>query len=580
MEIKILRINAKRFMSISDIELNLENRGLVRLHGINKSDSLSSSNGSGKSSIFEAILWTLTGTTSQGIIDPSNIKLNKGCSTELEFSIDNNTYVISRYRQDPELGNNLKIIKNGTDISGTNLTSSNKILTSELGVISNKIIRSIMIISQGMPDSFSSLSSSARKTFLEDICNTEKYVNELKDKLSLEESNIKELLLENKYNLNNLNNTIISEQEIIDKLQSSIDSYLSTNKFVGSDEYSELVERKDILVEETNLGRVKLEGYSVEVANLSNTISNNKNIKSRLSLELDQLNKELSDIVNKEVPICPTCKQEIKNGYSVNLTLEIHNKMNSLACQLSECEIEIEKSKSLLDNATKRRDEYSTINTKQYSELSDITSKLSEFTSRNDDMVSTSKELMDKSIKTVLVSKDKIVEIEDLISKLDTELEIVRYLKSQTSRDFRSYLLSGVLDYLNIKSSDYSSRLFDTSKISLTVEGNNLSIYLDDKSYNTLSGGERRRVDIVLQLALRDLYKNQSNINFNLLVLDEALDYLDDIGVSSVLELLRSKSSFESTIIVVTHKNELPIDVDDMIQVEKDSEEFTKLIKG
>ena len=68
MRIKFVGIRIHNFLSIADESINLEDMGFTIVTGINnrKTDN-ASSNGSGKSSIFNAICYALTGETAQGV---------------------------------------------------------------------------------------------------------------------------------------------------------------------------------------------------------------------------------------------------------------------------------------------------------------------------------------------------------------------------------------------------------------------------------------------------------------------------------------------------------------------------------
>ena len=88
-------------MSFEEAEINLNKVGYFIVNGINnnKEDS-ASSNGSGKSTIFEALCWALTGETIRGTKDVSNIYTKTGACVELDFSIDSDNYKVIR-KKDP-----------------------------------------------------------------------------------------------------------------------------------------------------------------------------------------------------------------------------------------------------------------------------------------------------------------------------------------------------------------------------------------------------------------------------------------------------------------------------------------------
>jgi DNA repair exonuclease SbcCD ATPase subunit len=116
--------------------------------------------------------------------------------------------------------------------------------------------------------------------------------------------------------------------------------------------------------------------------------------------------------------------------------------------------------------------------------------------------------------------------------------------------------------------------------VTLEIEGNNINIYLGTRRFEDLSGGEGRRVDIILQLIQRDLARNESGFSSNLMVLDEILDNLDATGADSVISLLEYKSPDINTMMIVSHKPDINIPSDKVITVVKDSDQISRIEKS
>ena len=84
MHIEFKRVILHNFMSFGDADLLFENDGFIRVSGINENPlDNSNSNGSGKSSLWEAIVWVLTGDTIRGTKQVVNVFGNDGCFVEL-----------------------------------------------------------------------------------------------------------------------------------------------------------------------------------------------------------------------------------------------------------------------------------------------------------------------------------------------------------------------------------------------------------------------------------------------------------------------------------------------------------------
>lgn len=96
MKINFEKIKLHNFMSFTDATIQLNTPGYILVSGENNNkEDNSTSNGSGKSAIFEAILWALTGETQRGT---KNVKKlgTKECSVTVWFSIDSDQYEITR----------------------------------------------------------------------------------------------------------------------------------------------------------------------------------------------------------------------------------------------------------------------------------------------------------------------------------------------------------------------------------------------------------------------------------------------------------------------------------------------------
>ena len=111
MKLLFKNIIIENFLSLGSAEVKLNDRGFVMVKGVNNNpNDMAKSNGSGKSSIFEAISWVLTGETIRGVKDVVNMFSEGGTKVELNFIVDNDEYLITRYKDHLKFKNNLFII--------------------------------------------------------------------------------------------------------------------------------------------------------------------------------------------------------------------------------------------------------------------------------------------------------------------------------------------------------------------------------------------------------------------------------------------------------------------------------------
>ena len=89
MHINFRKIKLYNFLIFGDSTLFFEDDGFIRVTGVNENpDDHAISNGSGKSSLWEAIVWVLKGSTIRGTEQISNIYGEDGTYVDLEFEID------------------------------------------------------------------------------------------------------------------------------------------------------------------------------------------------------------------------------------------------------------------------------------------------------------------------------------------------------------------------------------------------------------------------------------------------------------------------------------------------------------
>ena len=178
------KLTLHNFGSYHHVEIDLQTRGFCLVTGQNnyiKDNALS--NGSGKSFLWSALCFALTGETISGLKNNlKNILIDENkCYTEVEFIFDGDYYKIQRIvapRSD------MKIWKNDVDISGKGITESKNKLDGTLPILTKDLIASTILIGQGMPHKFSSFTPAGRKTLLEQLTNSDFMIADVKNKIS------------------------------------------------------------------------------------------------------------------------------------------------------------------------------------------------------------------------------------------------------------------------------------------------------------------------------------------------------------------------------------------------------------
>jgi DNA repair exonuclease SbcCD ATPase subunit len=121
--------------------------------------------------------------------------------------------------------------------------------------------------------------------------------------------------------------------------------------------------------------------------------------------------------------------------------------------------------------------------------------------------------------------------------------------------------------------------VFGTNELSLCLNGNALDITYCGKMFDLLSGGEKQRVDLILQLAIRDMLITYLDLNANILVLDEITDFLDKKSCKAVMSLLESALQTVESVFIISHHDEtLEIAADSSIKIIKNTHGISELL--
>lgn len=576
MKIEFKHLKIHGFLSISDAELDLNDKGIVKVYGINNSPGSATSNGSGKSSIFEALYFALTGKTIRGTTDFINIYDKTGyADVSLSLSVDATEYLIRRTRNHPDVGSNLFIEKDGKDISGDKLKKTELILEQCLPKVNSNLLTSVVILGQGLPNKFTSLTPIKRKERLEELAETSEFIKKFRDDVSSLNKDTTLSLTDKQVQKAAIDSRIDHSNQLIAQKSKKLESYSNDN--IDIDSLESTLEKKKKQLKELDDTRKNLQStynsLTDELSKMNNDYTfNYVNKLEKLNQDGTSLYNEKNKLINSKV--CPTCGrpyddstiQTIDNNAKL-----LDDKMQKLLVERGKVSEEgtylkgkIEDKSSECNLAKSKLDSLPS-SISLIDETSNISNKISEYKlvtgSLKDDIIELQKTTTDdkKALKTF--NKD--------IEQLEVKKNILNYLNKISNKEFRSYMLRGIVDYLDTRVRHYGSVLFGTNDLSITLdEKGRLFVQYNNRQYESLSGGERQKADIATQFSIRDMLMYGLGFSCNLIVLDESFDNLDDAGTSSLLNLITNMNDLNS-IYVVSHHEELPIPFDTKIDVVK-----------
>lgn len=577
-------IKLKNFVSFKNEEIDLDKyQGFINIFGANNSDDSAKSNGSGKSSLFNSICWCLTGQTIQGSKKVENIFCSGETKVELNFVLDNKDYTIIRSKNP----SNLKILSDGVDISGKGIRDTEKIIRELLPDIET-IISSVVILGQGLPNRFTNNSPTGRKEVLEKLSKSDFMIEDIKDRLSNRQKELKLILRDNEDKQLKLKTILSTKKELLQQLAKQFKSFDYGTLKTQLDELTRL-DTTIIQIDSTELNSWIDKQLSLKIPEYE--VKDTKEFEKNLvecQTTLKSLKAKKRDLMSG---ICPTCGKEVDA-----LELEdIDNEICLLEQKISEINEKIVQiNKENKESENKAKEEYQ----KNFDDISkkikELQAEQSKIRKENEKKLSTLNKIkeLEYAIRSLDEKKNNVKEqgtqvknecakLEKEIEKIDIKvyedkLDILKKMSNIASRDFRGYLLTNVISFIQDRLIQYSNFLLSTDNIKFELDGNNLQIYLLDKEYEMLSGGEKQIIDIMVQLSIRDMLCTYFNFSTNILVIDEITDNLDSNRAEKVFELL-SKLDLES-IFVISHHEDYNIPFDRQIKVEKDKNNISRII--
>ena len=167
---------------------------------------------------------------------------------------------------------------------------------------------------------------------------------------------------------------------------------------------------------------------------------------------------------------------------------------------------------------------------------------------------------------------DKLTKINELDGELSAIIERVASIEVESTYNstiigdisrgsFRTFLLNKVMQKFNELLAIVSIELMKDKPVVLDFDGNKVEILYDNKVYEQLSSGERKRVDIAIELTVRKYKSLVKGISFNLLVMDETFDSLDKVGINSIFKAVEVSGTC-SSFFVVSHRNDIFLNYD------------------
>lgn len=563
------KLKIQNFMSVGNdpIEINFDS-GLNFITGYNRDEN--SYNGVGKTTIINSFFYCLFGTLygdNSGKLKQSDIINNVvggSPSVELEFESDSNSYKIVRsakpskcviYRNGSEENQNFSIAETNDEIcriinGDSEIYSSIIIMDSDskpflLKERSKKIKFIENIFSLGV---FSKMHKDVIKEYSEKT-------KELAVKKS-EETQIRGFIENTKQNSKLFeDNKIKKKKEFTDALE-LISSKLSSIKAVTPEDQTNL-----ILDQKNNLTTLKERLSKGQYALLETDL--------KINNKLSEITRLKSTLTNPNDLICRTCKRPLDESHSKEELLKENSKIESnifnVETELApiyEFKEKVKTGISIVESKIKTIE----------NNILDLDKKQLLFKSQEQNILMLESKINELKIQLETTNKEKNPYENDIIKYNNTlkdvsgevevlveDVEILDYVKYICSPEgVKAHIISKIVTLFNTKLLGYLATLGSPFKIEFdeffdAIIKNSRGA---EVSYHSLSGGERKRVELACLFAFRDIRRIQSNISINVTFLDELLDSaLCSTGIEKAINILKeSAEANKESIFIITHR--------------------------
>jgi DNA repair exonuclease SbcCD ATPase subunit len=535
----------------------------------NKTNLIIGTNGAGKSTVLDALTFSLFGKPFRKINKPQLINSvnEKDCKVEVEFSIGNVEWKVVRGIK-PAL---FEVWKNASvlDQSAAALDQQ-KWLEQNVLKMNYKSFTQIVILGSSTFVPFMQLSAAHRREVIEDLLDIKIFSSMnmvIKEKIRQAKEEIKVLDLKKQ----SLAEKLKMQEEFIEELENRGKDNISNNKRKISDldkeieQYMNENSSSEEPLREYIGEQDKLVGYADKLRKLGN-------LKGKISQKVSTITKEHKFFT--ENTVCPTCTQEIEDDFRINKIKDAQNKAKELQSGYKE-----------LEEAIKEEEERE----RQFTALSKEISKLTNGISQNNIKINglqrqirnleheiqtvteqlenrnSEHEKLETFKENLKTTYDELASKKDLINYYDFSYSLLKDggVKSKIIKKYLPLINQQVNRYLQMM--DFYINFTLDEEFNETVQ----SPIHEDFSYASFSEGEKMRIDLALLFTWREVARFKNSVNTNLLIMDEVFDSsLDGFGTEEFLKIIRYVIK-DANIFVISHKTGLEDRFESVIKFEK-----------
>jgi len=533
-------------------------------------------NGAGKSTILDALCFGLFNKPFRNISKKQlvNTVNNGGSVVEVEFNVGGKDVKVIRGIKP----NKFEVYVNGSMINqDANARDYQKYLEQQIMGLNYRSFTQVVILGSSTFVPFMQLTTKARREVVEDILDIKIFslMNFLlKNQTKELNENIRNT--EQTYDLTKEKATLQERfiKDVIENKSSIIDD--SKSKISGNEKSIQTKKESIVLLDKA---KVSLSYDSEQKIKLEEKIRKLSRSESALQNRRGEYERQINFF--EENAECPTCEQDITDDTKQTQIATRNTKVGELNRAISDAKRmereEQERLETIRENleAFRKHDVEIAKTRSSISELEKFNVKL-----QKDIETYTQGSVSDDDKVKLAELKGQIKLIEEQKSKLNEDkfyVDVARNLLQDSG--IKTKIVKQYLPIMNKLVNTYLSSMDFYVQFNLDENFNETikSRFRDEFSYASFSEGEKMRIDLALLFTWRAIAKMKNSTNTNLLILDEIFDSsLDGSGTDDFLKILDTFS--DQNVFVISHKQDMLFDKFRSIVQFKKEKNFSHLV--
>jgi DNA repair exonuclease SbcCD ATPase subunit len=556
------KVRWKNFLSTGNqyTEINFQKKSTTLIVG---------SNGSGKSTVLDALTFSLFGKPFRKINKPQlvNSVNEKDCLVEVEFSIGNINWKVIRGIK-PNL---FEIYRNDVLLDQkSSALDQQKWLEQSVIKMNYKSFTQIVVLGSSTFVPFMQLTTSNRREVIEDLLDIKIFSSMnsiIKDKIRQTKDEVRTLDLKKE----SLSDKVEMQTNFIDEIEKRGKKNIEDRKT----KISELDKEILLYMKENSVTEEDIFKYTKEqehVIGATEKLKKLGNLKGKISQKVLTITKEHKFFTENSV--CPTCTQPIEEDFRINKIDDAQSRAQELQSGYNELEEAIKNEQererqftALSKEITKLNNGISQNNTRISGCQRQIRDLESEIQRVTDNLANrnTEHEKLETFKDNLKTTYDELASKKDTINYYDFSYSLLKDggVKSKIIKKYLPLINQQVNRYLQMM--DFYINFTLDEEFNETVQ----SPIHEDFSYASFSEGEKQRIDLALLFTWREVAKFKNSVATNLMILDEVFDSsLDGQGTEEFLKIIRFVVK-DANIFVISHKGGMDDRFEDVIRFEK-----------